>query len=99
MNSLKKDDGSTIKNQSEILNETMNFYKCLYSQRHVTDINLYELLRNKNVPKLNDGERLKLEGEIKYDELLYCLKKTSNNTSPGLDGFTYEFYKNFSGKI
>ena len=27
--------------------------------------------------------------------MLYCLKKSSNNTSPGFDGFTYEFFKFF----
>ena len=35
------------------------------------------------------------EGPIKYEEILYCLKKSSNNTSPGCDGFTYEFFKFF----
>ena len=36
-----------------------------------------------------------LEGPKKYEEILYCLTKSSNNTSPGCDGFTYEFFKFF----
>ena len=38
---------------------------------------------------------MEIRGPITYSELLYCLKKTSNNTSPGFDGFTYEFFKFF----
>ena len=36
-----------------------------------------------------------LMGPITYSELLFCLKKTSNNSSPGFDGYTF----NSSGTI
>ena len=36
-----------------------------------------------------------LEGSLKSYEILSCLKKSSNNTSPGSDGLTYEFFKFF----
>jgi hypothetical protein len=36
-----------------------------------------------------------LEGEITYKELLAALKRSKNNKSPGMDGYTAEFYKFF----
>ena len=95
MNSLKKNNGETINDQPEILNETMQFYKTLYSKKDRNSMDVEALLSNYNVPRLNELDKNKLEGPITYPELLYCLKKTSNNTSPGFDGFTYEFFKFF----
>lgn len=95
MNTLINDTGTTLKDQSDILNETMTFYKHLYSKKFVRNIDLKELLRDSTVPKLTENDKNVLEGIITYDELLKCLKKASNNTSPGFDGFTYEFFKFF----
>ena len=53
------------------------------------------LLNEFNIPKVKESDKFKLEGHITYSEMLYCLKKSSNNTSPGFDGFTYEFFKFF----
>ena len=36
-----------------------------------------------------------MEGEIEYSELGIALKNMKNNKSPGLDGFTVEFFKFF----
>lgn len=95
MNTLINDNGAVLKEQPEILNETMSFYKKLYSERPVKNVNLTELCRDMSVPKLQDTEKSSLEGVITHNELLKCLKKSSNNTSPGFDGFTYEFFKFF----
>ena len=88
MNSLKNSKGETISDQSEILNETRQFYKKLYARKDRNSTDLETLLSDYNVPRLCESEKNKLEGPITYSELLYCLKKTSNNTSPGFDGFT-----------
>ena len=37
--------------------------------------------------------QVNLEDPLTYSELLFCLKKSSKNTSPGYDGFSYEFLK------
>ena len=95
MNSLKKNDGEIISDQSEILRETMQFYKKLYSKKDRNSTDLEALLSNHNVPRLCESDKNELEGLITYPELLYCIKKASNNTSPGFDGFTYEFFKFF----
>jgi hypothetical protein len=44
---------------------------------------------------LNLEESKALEGDIKPEEMLVALKNMNNGKSPGLDGFTTEFYKCF----
>ena len=95
MNSLEKNNGEIINDQPDILNETMQFYKTLYSKKDRNSMDIESLLSNYNGPRLSEIDKNTLEGPITYSELLYCLKKTSNNTSPGFDGFTYEFFKFF----
>ena len=86
-----------ITKQSEILEEVEKFYKSLYSVQILenVDLNLKESLEECNVTKLDDTERLQLEGFISYSEALSVLKTMSNNKSPGSDGFTAEFFKVF----
>ena len=89
MNSLKKEEGETISDHSEILKETMQFYKKLYSIKDRNATDLESLLGNYDIPRLYESNKNKLEGPITYSGLLFCLKKTSNDSSPGFDGYTY----------
>ena len=50
-------------------------------------------------PKLSFESRNKLEGELTEKEILAALKKMKNNKSPGMDGFTSEFFKFFYNDI
>ena len=45
------------------------------------------------VPKLQEEQVIKCEGEIKESELLKYLKSMKNDKSPGNDGLTKEFYE------
>ena len=99
MSSLSSKSGNLIHDQKEILNETMQFYKDLYSKREVKNVDLKALFANFSVPILGEEMKNKLEGPLSYSELLFCLKKSSNNTSPGYDGFSYEFFKVFWNDI
>ena len=47
------------------------------------------------LPKLNENEKNKLESDISNNELKEAIKKSKNNKSQGLDGFSNEFYKLF----
>ena len=40
-----------------------------------------------------------LEGILFLPEVFKSLKQMKNNKSPGIDGFTVEFYKSFSGNL
>ena len=95
MNCLRKEDGNLLTDQNEIVNETMRFYKKLYTKRNNTELDLNNMFLEKDIPKLTEKEKILLEGPIRNDEILFSLKKSSNNTSPGCDGFTYEFFKFF----
>lgn len=95
MNSLISNEGIVLQNQKEILDETMIFYKKLYSKREITNIDLCDIFNVDVIPVLTEEMKNKLEGPLLYSELLFCLKKASNNTSPGFDGFSYEFFKFF----
>ena len=98
---LVMDDGKTITDQFEILNETKIFYENLYSCRdsQLTDINLYDILQNVDVNTLSIEDSNAIEGPIKYEEASHVLKAMSNNRSPGSDGFSAEFFKMFWKKI
>ena len=58
-----------------------------------------------NVDKLSYEENQNLEGNITYTKILHSLKQMKNEKSPGLDGYTAEFYylfcrfRNFCFKI
>ena len=59
------------------------------------DGNPIEDIAGENENKLSDDESQKLEGDIKLSELSNSLKNMKNDKSPGLDGFTVEFFKFF----
>ena len=67
---LDLDDGRTIKDQSEILTETKNFYEQLYSCKdfQMTDINLNDLLQNIEINILNAEDSEAIEGLMTYEE-------------------------------
>ena len=48
-----------------------------------------------SLTKLTETEKSNCEGPIKMAEIVLFLKKLKNNKSPGLTGFTGEFYKFF----
>ena len=54
-----------------------------------------ENIIRENDTKLSEAEAQKLEGEMTYVELTKALKNMQNEKSPGLDGFTVEFFKFF----
>ena len=90
MPNLISDHGTVITDHDSILNETMTFYKNLYTERVLESVNLKDKLKKMNVLVLNSEKQNLLEGEICREELLFSLQK--NNRSPGSDGFTMEFF-------
>ena len=92
---LINSDGEEFTKTADILKCQTDFYKDLYKQVNFEDnISIYSVL-GENENKLSDKESQNLEGEIEYSELGIALKNMKNNKSPGLDGFTVEFFKFF----
>ena len=85
---LVNENGKIITQQNQILQETEQYYRNLYSSKagEITDIDLNKLLNNYNIPKLNQNESNNLEGLLALSELSSALKNMKNNRSPGVDG-------------
>ena len=62
---------------------------------NILNLNLDDILQPYNVPKLDEPAAELLEGPIKDTEIIEVLKNMKNNKSPGSDGYTAEFFKNF----
>ena len=54
-----------------------------------------KFLEKYNFPKLNQEESENLSRWITASEIETVIKKLPTNKSPGLDGFTGEFYQTF----
>ena len=61
----------------------------------VSENNSFTDILDENEDKISDEEAQTLEGKITYAELLHALKQMKNEKSPGLDGYTAEFFKIF----
>ena len=96
---LINDNNEEISDQFEILDIQKNFYEKLYSSSHpVFDQEHEDLFFNKDNPFINilsEEDKLFSEGELKRSECLEALKNMKNRKSPGIDGFTTEFFKFF----
>ena len=56
-------------------------------------------LEKYNLPTLNEEEAEALNRPITPDEIETVIKKFLAHKSPGLDGFTGEFYRVFKGEV
>ena len=81
----------------DILNGQKQFYEQLYDKNPISENSTLNNLLGDNKDKLSEERSQRLEGKITYAELLQALKQMKNDKSPGLDGYTTEFYKFFWG--
>ena len=76
--------------------EVKHFYENLYKSHDFNgnqDTEILSILDTiEQNPKLSSQNKNKLEGELTEREILTALKKVKNNKSPGIDGFTSEFF-------
>lgn len=85
--------GDNISEPGKIAQEVNCFYKTLYAERVVENIEITDLLDD--LPKLSEKDKSSLENEITLEEASWALKNMKNKKSPGSDGFTAEFFKFF----
>jgi len=96
INALRNDDGNTVTTDTEILQVAKNFYTDLFKSRNIMDTSVqsyFETITADNV--LTEDLRQRCEGPITKDECLNAINRIKKNKSPGLDGFTIEFYIHF----
>ena len=88
----------TLTKQSEIEGEIKHFYQKLYSNQ---DHNITETIESflgptcNTLPRVTESQSLAMSGHITVEEMTKYLKSTKNNVSPGISGFTADFYKYF----
>ena len=82
-----------------ILKEQAIFFENVYTTRKIDSISNSKIEEkfstNINIPKLDQDVKSNLDLLISIDELSHALKNMKNDKSPGLDGFTTNFYKFF----
>ena len=83
------------------MKEIQHFYTKLFSTQNTEakGIDWESILKNSQFRQLSDLESVKLEGELKLEELSKALYKMKNNKSPRVDGFPAEFFKVFWEKL
>ena len=94
---INKINGKT--NKDEILNETLNFYKTLYTKQNIKDEEIDNYLLNFNPNSITENEKENLNNFISNKEILDAIQQMNINKSPGEDGLTAEFYKTFKFEL
>ena len=91
-------NGSFTTDPFKILSEQRRFYKELYSCRNNnkdSSLEIESFLKDLNIPKFSEEEKLSCEGSITLEECTLTLESFQNNKTPGNDGIPIEFYKKF----
>ena len=92
MNKIIDSNGVEHTDTQDILNCQKQFYENLYDEIPVLENDSLNDILGDNADNLLDEEAQNLEGKITYTELLHALKQMKSEKSPGLDGYTAEFY-------
>jgi exonuclease III len=92
LQTLKIQD-TLITEPNQIRKEVRNYYRDFYNTKG-NNPNIREDLLSE-IPTLEEDERQKCDAPITMNELLGALQDSKPGKAPGLDGLTYEFYKQF----
>lgn len=92
---MRKDDGSIISDEKQILQCQTQFYKKLYSKNNSVQFDL-DCLPG---PKLNETQQKFVNQVLTKDELSLSLQAMQNGKTPLCDGLTVKFYKTFWAKL
>jgi hypothetical protein len=97
------DNDIETSDQNVIQSELQLFYKKIYSSTEpIINKSYVDLFFNSNTPfitKPTKEEVVKCEDYLTFQECLFSLKNMKFFKSPGVDGFTVEFYKFFWNDI
>ena len=84
---------------TEIQRIVRNYYEELYAKKFENLDKMDKFLEKYNLPKLNEEEAESLKRPITPDEIETGITKLPTHISPGPDGLTGEFYREFKGKL
>ena len=96
---LVKDDGSHTYDQNEILVEVKKYFENSFTEKSSNiDIKFENYMKYCAANKLDERNKNAVEGLLQYSEVTETLRNMKNDKSPGIDGFTANFYKFFFWK-
>ena len=98
MKKLELCDGTILRNQRDIIERQMEYYKMLYTAKPSNEEDVCEHLFD-NIKTLNDDDKMKCEGLLTLQECEHALKTFHKGKTPGNDGITAEFYQHFWTEI
>ena len=96
LNGIKMENEETTTDGCQILSTIEKYYSDLYSSNVSEPHGKFKnFVNNLEMPQLDGREKDDLEGLLTYEECKRTLETFENGKSPGEDGFTVEFYKQF----
>ena len=97
MPNLERADGTILNKQSEILSETENYYKNLYTSKDdiLDNIDIQEYIEQQSMNTLTENQANKIEGLLNLSEISLTLKSMKSGKCSGFSGFSAEFFKVF----
>ena len=89
-------EGKIITDPTEILNRQKEFYENLYTSNNPDTGKIKQFIKNTKIDyKLNEVDNSKCEGKLSEEECYNTIFNMKLNKSPGSDGLTTEFYREF----
>ena len=96
INALKDGNGNTATNDTDILEVATSFYSNLFRSKNVSESSVNSFFDSITPEKVLSEDLMQTcEGKITKDECYTAITTMKKNKSPGLDGFSIEFYEHF----
>ena len=95
INKIRNENGEITTDNTEIQRFIRDYYQQLYANKMENWEEIDTFLEKYNFPKLNQEEIENLNRPITNTEIETVIRNLPANKSPGLDGFTAEFYQKF----
>ena len=99
MNKIRNEKGEVTTDKAEIQRIIRDYYEQLYGNKMDNLGEMHRFLEKFNLPSLNQEEMEIMNNTITSTEMEAVIKNLPKNKSPGLDGFTGEFYQTFREEL
>ena len=99
INTVRHERGETTTDTTEIQRIVRNYSEKLYTKKCENQDEMDKFLENYTLPKLTEEEAQSWNRPIPPDEIEMVIENLLTHKSPGLDGFTGEFYRSFKVQL